>query len=474
MPKIPLAFVGPAYESRSLTLDAQRCVNLYPELAESPNPKDVAVLHGTPGLAVLQTFPGQGGIRGMHVATKGNRPFVVQADKLIELTSPTTSVERGTLTGNGTRVSMDNTSLELCVVANRRGWILNLATNVFQEITDPDFLPTDTVISLDEFFLFNHSGTNQFFHSLALDGLSYLGPDFASAQSSPDLIVGLHRSHSEMWVFGTQTVEVFVNTGALSRPFQPLQNPFIEQGTASPFTMVELNEVVYWVGGNDKGPGIVWRAVGYAPQRISTHAIETALNQVDQASITTFGYQEEGHWFFVVQTLAHTWVFDAATQLWHERGRLGIDGLIKPHDGWLHMHAFGRHILGSQNTGTVYESSLDTYTNAEEPLPRIRVAPYWHTARERTTHVSLEIDMEVGVGQSVASGPALDPQMSLSWSDTHGQTWSNEHPMSLGKQGEFRVRAKRRQLGRPYDRAYRMRFTAAAKFAMFSGYLQVR
>ena len=36
MPKIPLAFVGPAYESRSLTLDAQRCVNLYPELAESP------------------------------------------------------------------------------------------------------------------------------------------------------------------------------------------------------------------------------------------------------------------------------------------------------------------------------------------------------------------------------------------------------------------------------------------------------
>ena len=66
MPRIPLPFVGPAYEVRSSRLNAQRCVNLYPELDESPKGKSVAALFDTPGLVEVQAFPGPGGIRGMN------------------------------------------------------------------------------------------------------------------------------------------------------------------------------------------------------------------------------------------------------------------------------------------------------------------------------------------------------------------------------------------------------------------------
>jgi len=155
-----LALVGPAYEPRSPRLDAQRCLNLYPELGESPKPKDVAVLLGTPGHTARINLAGQGGIRGMHTTTVGNRPFVVQADKLYELLSSATVVERGTLTGHSTRVSMDNTGQELMVVADGRGWILNLSTNVFTPITDPDFPMADTVVAMSEFFVVNRRGTH--------------------------------------------------------------------------------------------------------------------------------------------------------------------------------------------------------------------------------------------------------------------------------------------------------------------------
>ena len=158
MPTIPLALVGPAYEPRSPRLDSQRCLNLYPEVAESPQPKDVAVLLGTPGHRARIRLAGQGGIRGMHTSTVGNRPFVVHADKLYELLSPTTVVERGTLAGDNTRVSIDNTGQELCIVADGRGWILDLATNDFTPITDVNFAPTDTVVALSEFFVFNRRG----------------------------------------------------------------------------------------------------------------------------------------------------------------------------------------------------------------------------------------------------------------------------------------------------------------------------
>src|SRR5262245_49447434 len=57
-------FVGPTYESMSLTADAQRTLNLYPEQMQSGSGKNRYVLHGTPGLQPWVTMP-EAPIRGM-------------------------------------------------------------------------------------------------------------------------------------------------------------------------------------------------------------------------------------------------------------------------------------------------------------------------------------------------------------------------------------------------------------------------
>jgi len=474
MARFELPFLGPAYEARSQTLSTERCINWYFEAVESGKGKAPWALYGTPGLTRTVTLPGAGGVRSMHRSTRDGRPFVVQGNKLFELTSPTSFVERGTVSGKNTRVSMDNTALELAIVDGQQGWILNLDTGVFQQITDPSFFPANTVISTGGFFLFDHVGTNQIFFSNLLDGLSYTSTDFFSAEGSPDKVIGVHRSHGEVWAFGEDTTQVFVNTGGLSNPFTVLQNAFMETGTVSPYTMVQLDDQTYWVGRNEDGAGTVWRASGYTNNRISTHAVATALNKTDMASLTAYGYQEEDHFFYVIQTLSHTWTYDATNGLWTERGRLTDEGLLVPQRPWVHMFAFGKHLVGDQTTGAIYVSDLDVYMNDTEPISRIRRAPYWATRRTRSTHSMVEIDMEVGVGLNDGAASAIDPQITLAWSDTHGKEWSNVYRESLGKQGEDLQRVRFWRLGQTFDRVYESVVTAPVKVTMLGAYLEAR
>lgn len=84
--KVP-GFIGAAYTLDSVNVDAQRCVNMYPEVIESGAGKEgqAAYLKTTPGLEkVLEV--GEGPIRCLHVDSIG-RIFVVSKNKLYFLTA---------------------------------------------------------------------------------------------------------------------------------------------------------------------------------------------------------------------------------------------------------------------------------------------------------------------------------------------------------------------------------------------------
>ncbi|MFE1676613.1 hypothetical protein ACFMJE_18460, partial [Acinetobacter baumannii] len=78
---------------------------------------------------------------------------------------------------------------------------------------------------------------------------------------------------------------------------------------------------------------IVYRAVGYTGKRISTHAIEYAIQSYSTITdAIAFTYQQEGHSFYVLTfpTADKTWVFDVSTELWHERAGF-VDGEFTRH-----------------------------------------------------------------------------------------------------------------------------------------------
>jgi hypothetical protein len=219
--------------------------------------------------------------------------------------------------------------------------------------------------------------------------------------------------------------------------------------------------------GNDK---VVWRLNGYSPVRVSTHAIEYAINQYSTVEDCVMWTQkEEGHVFIWCQfpTGNETWVYDVASNMWHRRAyRDPLTGALGRHRANCYVFFDNRHLVGDYLNGKVYELDLDTYDDAGDPLPAIRVCQHLSSSNSRSdlTHRYLTIDLETGVG--LPSGQGSDPQIMLKWSDDEGHTYGNEIWRSMGATGEYRTRVKWNRLGSvryPDSRVYWAEITDPVK-----------
>lgn len=476
MPKIP--FVGPTYQAISPNIDAQSSINLYPEVRESPAGKSIGAMVGSPGLTRRLTLPRAGGVRGLRESARFTRLFAVQGSGFFEIMADWTFVERGQLITSSGPVSMAENDLELEIVDGPFGYNFNYATNVFQQITDPEFRGGNTVVFQDGYFVFNEPSTGRFYLSQLRNGLSFIGTDFTTAESAPDNIIGMVADHQELWAFGSRTSEPYYNSGNPDFPFSRIDGGLIENGTASAHSLQKMDNSVFLVGADDRGQGIVWRVQGYQPSRVSTHAIETALRGYgDLSPVTSFTYQDSGHTFYVLNHPQATWVFDAATNLWHQRAWLNkqTNTLERDRPEW-HAHVFNQHIVGDYANGDIYTMDNDVYDSAGNEIHRERVAAsIAHPELDWAFHDRVRIDLEAGVGLSGSPGPdEINPKIYLDWSNDGGHTWSNKQEASMGRIGEYRTRALWRRLGRARERYYRITTSAKVKIVLVDGYLETR
>lgn len=470
-------FVGPSYSARVKNLDAQQCVNLYPERG-GPNSKSVAALIGTPGLALWTTLAG-GNIRGM-LRFDADTSLVVSGPNVYRVTDAGVSTLLGSITAGTTPVSMaTNGTDKVMLVTGPTGYVVGVEAGTITQITNPNFLGADVVYFLDGYYVFNKPGTGQFqitgLYNTDIDSL-----DFATAEGSPDLLVSLIVDHRELWLMGQNSTEVYFNSGNVDFPFERIQGAFIEQGCAAKFSVAKMDNSVFWLSADDRGQGMVMRAVGYQPQRVSDHALEYALGQysrIDDAIAYT--YQQEGHSFYVLSfpTANATWVFDAATEMWHQRAwRNPVDNSMWRHRSNCHMAFAGENLVGDWESGNVYRLDLDTFSDNGDPIARIRVAPHISDPDYRYQFFDwLQLDMQSGVGLSGIPGAAgVDPQAMLQWSTDGGYTWSNELWASIGKIGEYRRRVRWRRLGRSRDRVFKVVITDKVRVAIVGASTGVR
>ena len=268
--------LGSTYVARSVNAADARMVNLFPEIIPE-GAKEPAFLNRAPGLRLLQTV-GTGPIRGMWEF--GGNGYVVSRDKLYKVSGSNYAVTLlGTVSGTSGAVSMSDNGTQLFVACNGPGYIYNAKTNVFQPITDGDYPGAVTVGYLDGYFVFNEPNSQKIWITELLDGTSVDPLDFASAEGSPDGVVGTIISHRELWVFGTNSVEVWYNAGNADFPLQRIQGAFNEIGCAAPYSIAKMDNGIFWLGQDARGQGIVYRANGYTGQRISTHAVEWHIQQ---------------------------------------------------------------------------------------------------------------------------------------------------------------------------------------------------
>jgi hypothetical protein len=399
--------LGSSYVIRSVNAADSRMVNLYPEVIAEGG-KEPAYLQRCPGYTLVVTV-GTGPIRGLWQLKE--YLYVVSGSEFYRVTSGYVATKIGDVTGTGP-VSMTDNGTQIFIACNPDGFIYNTDTLVFAQITDPDFPGAVTVGYLDGYFVFNEPNSQRVWVTQLLDGLSIDPLDFASAEGSPDGLVSLIIDHREAWLFGTNSVEVWYNSGDPLFPLSRIQGAYNEVGCIAPYSVAKMDNSVFWLGADARGQGIVYRAEGYQAARVSTHAVEFAIQGYgDLTDAVGYTYQQDGHTFYVMNftNADTTWVFDAATGAWHERAGFR-NGDFKRHRGNCHARFNGDPIIGDYQNGRLYAFSLDVYSDAgftQKWLRSWRALPTGANNLTRTAHHTLQIDCETGVGLPGVS--AFDP-----------------------------------------------------------------
>lgn len=472
-------FVGGSYTARSVNFDAQVCLNLYPEKSESGTSKSASALIGTPGLtrySLLNQLGTIGFVRGIHrfsatvaIAIVGDRVYKVGVGKVF------TNI--GTIDGLSTYARMADNGTSIMLVTGPNGYFIDPVIGTVTQIIDGSFTGGEFVGFVAGMFVWNKPGTGQFQYtdpySTTISALN-----FYTAESSPDPLSALVVNHSEVWLYGPNSVEVWALTGDNSDPFSRIQGAQMETGIDAPSSLAKMDNTLFWLGGDDRGRGIVLRAVGYSQaQRVSTHAIEFAIASYgDISDAISFTYQQEGHTFFVLSFPAadKTWVFDAATGLWHERAWMDGDGILHRIRVINQIDFDGETLLGDWENPTLFTYRLDVFADSGTisggVLKRVRACPHLSSDLKQQLFHLLQIDMETG---GSTTPPGDDPQAMLQWSDDGGHTWSNEYWVSFGKLGEYKTRARWRRLGKSRDRVFRMTITDPVKIVITGASVEV-
>lgn len=466
-------FIGPSYTLISKNVDCQRCINLYPEINESGKGKEgeVASFVSTPGSELLNEV-GDGPMRGAWTATNGQL-FVVSGDTVYRLDSDFEETEIGTLNSSTGAVGMADNGTSLVIVDGTDGYVVTLSNGAFAEITDPDFPGATQVFYQDGYFIFIKPDSGQFFIS-SLNGTDFDALDIATSEGNPDNIIAGISVNREVWLFNAITTEVFYNSGNADFPFERVQGAFVEQGCAARGSVVRVGTSVCWLGRNDKGTGIVYRANGYNPQRISTHAVELAIQGYgDISDAVAYSYQQNGHDFYVLNfsSANTTWVYDLSTGQWHERTYTS-DGAQSRHRGNCYAFAYDTHVIGDFENGKIYQLSHDVYTDDGAVITRQRVAPHVTSGLRRIFYNSFQLDIETGTGLD-GTGQGTDPKVILQFSDDGGHSWSNEKWADIGKIGRRSTRVVWRRLGMSRDRVFRITITDPVKITIIGAEIDV-
>jgi hypothetical protein len=349
--------------------------------------------------------------------------------------------------------------------------------------TDGAFTGADVVDITDNLFVYNRPNTQQWGCSNLLSPLS--APlQFSSKDGSPDNLISIIVNNREVYLLGEVSSEVWVDVGSFPFPFQRIPGTNSQHGIVAKFSVSRLGDSFAYLSRNQRGQAEIVMMQGYKPTRISNHAVENTLVNQYVGDAISWTYQLEGHEVYCITfpTIDITWAYDVASGMWHKW--LYVDNFNNYHRHRGNCNALfnGLVLVGDYQNGKVYKLDPSNYTDDGQEIRRLRRAPHLVADLQRQYFDELQIQFQPGVGltpttsttsTSAVAGIAIsgiavsgtsgvststtggvNPQAMLRWSSDGGSTWSNEHWVSIGKQGKYKNRAIWRRLGWSRDRVF--------------------
>jgi hypothetical protein len=450
--------VGPSAWLQDFKTAAQRSVNLYPMLVESPNEDSQMVLESAPGLSLVHDFGAT--VYGLHAVD--DRLFAVAGTTLYEVSTADTVVSRGTVAG-GSTVSMADGVGQLAIVNGPQLSVFSLSTATITNVTAAGWLGSDVVDFLDGYMIFSEPGEDLFYISAIDDATTLDTLDFSSADTQPDDIVSLIVNRRELYLFGTKSTEVWINSGDPDFPLARYQGTPIDVGIVGARAVCRAAGSLFWIGKTTTGGPYCYTLEGYQPRRASTQTVEQQLlKSTDIASTRVWSYQDAGGEFVCVNApgLETTWVYDLSTKLWHERGELSGGDWAPSRI----VHAASRNGTHYVAGGTkLYKMSRDYHSLAGDALVRERTFPHLvGPSFDSVPYRSLEL--RCTTGEETAPGA-----ITLESSNDGGRTWFSPLQRSLGNTGARTQRVRWLGLGTcpaGGSRVFRLRSSSAVPLTL--------
>ncbi|MDP4022953.1 hypothetical protein Q8W71_09990 [Methylobacterium sp. NEAU 140] len=178
--------------------------------------------------------------------------------------------------------------------------------------------------------------------------LDWSDQSYTKCESKPCKWLRVTASGGQIWAWGETSTEVYSDQGL--QPFPYARAQVIPVGLLGPWCIAGFEDG--WDGQQIfvAADGSVRQLNGYTPARISTRAVERAIEaamsgDVLRACAYTFG----GNAIWSLSGPDWTWEFNANTQAWHERASQGMDRWRAEAS----VLAFNRWFLGDVGNGDV-------------------------------------------------------------------------------------------------------------------------
>lgn len=447
---LPLGF----YQSTSLPFSAQRCVNWIPAVAEGASLNDRMLMQplGIKQFADTQVTKGRGGDELNGV------PFYINGNSLVSISSFGVVTNHGVIPGTGRVSTATSTRHLVIVIPGVTAFVFDNQTSTLSEITDPDFIVSDTVSFKDTFFVFTASDGSVFFHSELNDPLDINALDFGTSEINPDPIIASHVNHNELFVLNSETIELFQNIGGAGFVFQRIPGANIQKGCHARHSPIEFDNSFCFVGGGENELSAIWKVTNSSNAvKISTDAVDNKIQEFTRDEISnsfSMTYSERG------QTLALftfeseripsiTFVYNATAsaltgiKVWFEFQSGGDDNSFQVA---AIVAAFGKLLVSDLNTGLIGELNKKTLDYYGEPIFRKASSQPFNQDGLPIFAGEIEATLESGVG--LTSGQGSEPKIVMEFSDNGGRTFRNRVKRNIGKIGEYRHRMIWRKQGR--------------------------
>lgn len=445
--KIP--FIGQAYQNRSIPVSSQRCINWYPEL-EPGEARNVITLQAVSGIRSFVELPKKP-IRGLHFAERLQLIYAVAGDSLYVINRNGVFTDLGVVDGTNGVVIKDN-GTQIGIATGLSYWVYDDAQGL-DKISDTEGgeLIISDISFLDGYFILVVTGTQRFFITGINDARTVSSLDFSSVEGNPDNLVGVLQANRRLWFFGTNSYEVWFNSGASPFPLVRVDGGSANAyGLAGVFAKVLQDSTPYWCS-ND---GRIYRGSGYSAERISHYGIENSLRTYTTLEdCEACEWTENGHRFvsFSFPSGNETWVFDSTSSMWHQRSS-GFKGAIW--DAARCTTAWNEPYIGSRVEAKIGILDLDIFTEFGEMMTARRTTPVIHANQNIIFTDRLELVMETGR----ISGNT-DPQARLSWSNNGGVSFGNPVMKSIGELGKYQNKLTWYRLGQAKNRVYDLEIT---------------